>query len=187
MFTLEHRDLILHLFSIITEPTTFLNLLQLNKLFYNIGKEHIPIKRKQFLKFVRKELTEYYILPNGKREGLYKRYYEQGPLASEHYYLQGKLHGLYRTWFPWGQLQLERHYHSGKKHGVERKWYANGQLAEKCRYVANKLRGQYHAWYPNGKLKRECSYINEYGFTMSRKWSEDGKVVGEYISQLHPE
>jgi len=52
---------------------------------------------------------------NGKKEGVYKRYYENGQVAIEINYINGKMNGIYKTYHSNGQLFQEGNYIDGKK------------------------------------------------------------------------
>ena len=47
---------------------------------------------------------------------------------------EGKVNGLYREWYENGQLERECTYKDDKKAGLYRRWYKNGQLQEECTY-----------------------------------------------------
>jgi antitoxin component YwqK of YwqJK toxin-antitoxin module len=52
---------------------------------------------------------------NGKKEGVYKEYYEDGELLSEVNYINGKKNGIYNSYYDNGQLSSEINYIDGKK------------------------------------------------------------------------
>lgn len=91
----------------------------------------------------------------GKREGIAKRWSENGVLRVESYYKQNRLVGSYRSWWENGVLGSEANYVNGKMHGLEKNWYATGQLAKERQMVDGKEEGMQKAWLENGKL-----YVN---------------------------
>ena len=60
-------------------------------------------------------VREYF--PNGKREGLFKTYYENGRVAVEESYKHGKQEGPLRTYYENGQLRSETFYKGGERKG----------------------------------------------------------------------
>ena len=92
---------------------------------------------------------------NGKREGVARRWSENGVLRVESTYHQNKLVGVYKSWWENGVLAEESHYVNGLKQGEEKQWYATGQLSKVRQMAEGKEEGLQKAWLPNGKL-----YVN---------------------------
>lgn len=181
-FTVDHRNIIAHLFSFINDSTSFYHLLQLNKLFHHIGKEHVETKKVQFRRLHKSLTCYYYHLPDGTKHGLYQSYYPNGRLKSQVNYTDGQMDGIYsvrfngllqqemrwvkgiaegkyREWYVNGNLKYEYNNCNGKKHGVYKSWYENGTLFIKCNYVDGEIDGIYRTWYSDGKPREECHYV----------------------------
>ncbi|RAJ11481.1 toxin-antitoxin system YwqK family antitoxin [Arenibacter echinorum] len=92
---------------------------------------------------------------NGKREGLARRWSENGVLRVESTYSQNKLVGVYKSWWENGVLAEESNYVNGLKQGEEKQWYATGQLSKVRQLIEGKEEGLQKAWLPNGTL-----YVN---------------------------
>jgi hypothetical protein len=92
---------------------------------------------------------------NGKREGVARRWSENGVLRVESTYHQNKLTGIYKSWWENEVLAEESHYVNGLKHGEEKQWHATGQLSKVRQLVKGNEEGLQKAWLPNGKL-----YVN---------------------------
>ena len=92
---------------------------------------------------------------NGKREGVARRWSENGVLRVESTYHQNKLVGVYKSWWENGVLAEESNYVNGLKQGEEKQWYATGQLSKIRQLVEGKEEGLQKAWLPNGPL-----YVN---------------------------
>ena len=71
--------------------------------------------------------------------GVFKKWNENGQLASEYNFKKGKHHGLYRSWYDTGQLEYAWNYKDGKCHGLCRKWNGNGQLGYEENYKDGEL------------------------------------------------
>jgi antitoxin component YwqK of YwqJK toxin-antitoxin module len=89
---------------------------------------------------------EYYTLPNGKKEGIYKYYYDGGQLSTKCRYLNGKKEGLYEISYIDGKLHERSNFVNDKKEGICENWWDNGALYAK--YVYNS--GKREELYVNG-------------------------------------
>jgi len=72
------------------------------------------------------EINQY---KNGKKEGLWRTYYEAGQLKTEGNYETGLKEGLHRTWEDNGILLLEGFYAKGKANGLMKWFHERGHLA----------------------------------------------------------
>jgi antitoxin component YwqK of YwqJK toxin-antitoxin module len=64
-----------------------------------------------------KTINEEYFENNGKKEGIYKSYFENGQLCIEANYIDGKENGIFKSYFRNGQLFIEVNFIDGKKEG----------------------------------------------------------------------
>lgn len=92
---------------------------------------------------------------NGKKQGVYNVWFENGVLKLESNYNQNVLEGTYKIWWNNGVLASETTYVKGKKQGVEHKWFSNGELSKKSNLLEGREDGLQQAWLENGKL-----YVN---------------------------
>ncbi|CAM4263237.1 Toxin-antitoxin system YwqK family antitoxin [Zobellia roscoffensis] len=92
---------------------------------------------------------------NGKREGIAKRWENNGLLRIESFYKQNRLTGTYKVWWKNGELTEESIYENGALHGVQKMYYPDGSLAKKRQLVNGREEGLQKSWLKNGKL-----YIN---------------------------
>ena len=91
----------------------------------------------------------------GKKEGVAKKWFDDGQLQKTSYYSANKLHGEETIWWSNGVIAATRNYTHGYKDGIQQRWYTNGQIARKTHYVLGKEEGLQQAWLENGKI-----YIN---------------------------
>ncbi|MBI36122.1 MAG: hypothetical protein CL568_00885 [Alphaproteobacteria bacterium] len=70
----------------------------------------------------------------GKEEGVWEFYYDNGLIYSKSTYKDGKLHGDYEEYFSNGQLERKLTYKNGKLEGVWEEYYENGQLNYKITF-----------------------------------------------------
>lgn len=102
-----------------------------------------------------------------------------GQLSFENIYVNGKKEGLYRMWYQNGQLISESTYVNGVMEGVLREWHENGQLSSESTYVNGNLDGVVQDWYENGQLYAERTYMNGVMEGPVRVWDENGQLIGE--------
>ena len=73
-------------------------------------------------------------------------------------FYEGKLDGEYKSFYENGKL-LEHCFYKGGKLNGEYKWFwANGKLEEHCFYKDGELDGEYKSFRDNGKLEEHCFY-----------------------------
>ncbi len=96
-----------------TEMVAPMNEEGLNIDYYNNGKER--------MKGVIKE---------GKREGLWQAWYENGNLWSEAEYKNGTNHGISVTYFESGKKRYEGKFETGKKIGIWKYYNEKGELVK---------------------------------------------------------
>jgi antitoxin component YwqK of YwqJK toxin-antitoxin module len=112
-----------------------------------------------------KEKTGFF---NGKKQGAYKVWFENGVLQLETHYNQNVLVNTYKAWWINGVLALESIYINGEKQGVERQWYADGNLSKERNLLEGQENGLQRAWLQNGKIYVNYEAKNGRTFGMRR-------------------
>lgn len=138
----------------------------------------------------------------GRRQGLWKEYYETGELRSEGYYTNSNMTGKWRFFFPDQKLEIVGNYNrKGKKDGEWRWFYPNGELLSMENYEDGKLEGEYlefdeqgneiakgnyvfdekdGMWvYLHGAMKEQGSYYDGMRQGVWKLWYGDGKLASE--------
>jgi hypothetical protein len=93
---------------------------------------------------------------DGKKHGVSRKWYEDGTLSYEAFYLKAKLDGPSRSWWPNGKLRTESNFEEGVVHGVQKQWYQSGAIFKQRNIEYGKELGLQRAWRENGKLY--CNY-----------------------------
>ena len=106
-------------------------------------------------------LKKKYTLVNGKREGLYQYWDENGYKLLETSYLNGKENGLNREWHLNGKIWWEATFVNGKIEGIQQEWWENGQKMIECTFVAGKREGLYQRWDIDGSIIEISFFIND--------------------------
>lgn len=78
--------------------------------------------------------------------------------AFECYYLNGKKNGLYTRFYLNGTLKDSGQYRNDYEDGEWKYFDANGTLTKECTFKVGKLIGAYREYFPNGKIKVEGEY-----------------------------
>ena len=116
---------------------------------------------------------------DGKRDGIHRRWHENGQLIAEGNNIDGKLDGIIRMWHENGQLIVEGNYINGKEDGIIRSWHENGQLLSKGNYMDGKKDGIHRVWHSNGQLIGEGNFIDGKADGIHKTWHENGQLIGE--------
>ncbi|MHC8949739.1 TonB family protein [Sphingobacterium hungaricum] len=136
--------------------------------FYTIEKHKVTDKKER--------KTEYW-------------YSMDGTLVSNSAYVKYNdkylLEGTSQKWFPDGQLQEESFYVEGKNEGQSSEWHPNGQQYYVSNYENGKLHGEFTAWYDSGKLKREDRYLEDQ-LIEGKCYNESGEEIPHYEFWVQP-
>ena len=96
-------------------------------------------------------------LKDGKREGPWVWYHENGQLFGEGGYRDGKEEGLMVWYYENGQLFLKGEYKDGKREGPWVKYHDNGQLEYERQYKDGKRAGSLVTYYKDGSINEDNS------------------------------
>ena len=80
-------------------------------------------------------------------------------LYYEYFVFNGKKNGTYKAYYENGQLREICNYKDGKKEGGNIKYYNDGCIRIICNYKNDKLEGEYNKYY-DGKLFQKSFYKN---------------------------
>ena len=76
---------------------------------------------------------------NGKKDGLWTWWYENGEKKNEGTFKDGKENGLHRWWYENGQKSKEGTYKDGKQVELVTSWYENGQKGKEGTFKDGEL------------------------------------------------
>ena len=135
---------------------------------------------------------------NGKKNGIYKEYDNNGTLIIECEYLNGKKNGKYKTYNERGNLILDAEYSNDKLMNIfnydKINWMINGlhdgngfikeknqegKISFEIEYVNGNIRKIRH-YYDNGKLKVEEEHLNEgIKFNKIKEYYKNGQLKSD--------
>jgi antitoxin component YwqK of YwqJK toxin-antitoxin module len=117
------------------------------------------------------------MLVDGKPEGYWKTYYENGVLRSEGGRKRFQLDSLWKFYAPEGWLSSTIDYTDGRKSGAQRKYDASGALVSEERYVADVREGNSTYYHPNGQVHKVVPFVAGKEEGRGYEYAEDGRLV----------
>jgi antitoxin component YwqK of YwqJK toxin-antitoxin module len=115
-----------------------------------------------------KEVTQY---KDGKRDGLWTEWYENGQKAKQGCYSDSML-GLFTWWYENGHKKEEGNHKDGMQHGIWTTWYENGQKRWETNFGNGAVLGLCKMWYQNGQKMSEVYW--ERGKKSAVSWKPNG-------------
>jgi len=108
-----------------------------------------------------------YNLKNGQLHGLLKAYYENGNVKKLGSYLNGKENGLFKEYNEDGTMNFEYSMKDGVMNGAFKTYYENGQLKKSGSFLNGKANGNFKEYAENGELDVTYTKLNdEYNGTL---------------------
>ncbi|MDX1349857.1 MAG: toxin-antitoxin system YwqK family antitoxin [Putridiphycobacter sp.] len=92
---------------------------------------------------------------NGKFDGLYKTYFENGQVAIEQFFKEGEKDGQSSYYYDDGKLFYTENYKNGQREGQIKRLYQNGNTWIIERYKKGQKEGVWEEYYEDGTLKYE--------------------------------
>lgn len=112
---------------------------------------------------------------NGKYDGTFRTFYENGSPHQAYSYDEGVLDGDYSDWYPNANKQTEYNYTDGKKNGKCKLWYENGQPMEEVIYFKDSREGESIYYHTTGKRAEFGSFQNDQKEGFWTEFWTDGK------------
>lgn len=119
-------------------------------------------------------------LLNGKKEGLWKMYYETGSPRSLMEYHNGVVNGLVMTFDHSGFIMKEEHYVDGKLDGFAINYHNGGKIKSYATYAAGLLNGKKVINYDDGTRQEESNWSMGKKNGVTKWYYQGGKPLGEY-------
>ena len=90
---------------------------------------------------------------NGKKDGEWKKFYEDGNLKEIRNYENGVKQGKHLGFFQNGKKQFEYNLKDDEYHGLKKAWNKKGVLIQEMNFIMGYERGSQKLWYNNGSIK----------------------------------
>jgi len=94
-------------------------------------------------------------IKNGKWDGAWVRYWDNGQLKSKDNWKNGEMTGAWVFYYDNGQLYFKGNYKNGKRESAWVSYWDNGQLINKGNYKNGKRNGTWVRYNENGTLDKE--------------------------------
>lgn len=103
--------------------------------------------------------------------------YPPEQIIEEGYYVDGRKDGIWKKYYSGGKLEHQLTFKNNKLHGKAIFYYKNGKVKEEGIWKKNRWVGEYKYYYKNGNLRNEWKY-NETGKRtgVQRYYHENGKL-----------
>ena len=134
--------------------------------------------KKEYYDEEKRQLREEYTLVDGKKEGLDKKYFENGKLAAELPCKSGKPDGVCKYYYEPGGLRYEKTFKAGIQNGPMKEYDGAGKMLSEKTYVNGKADGESRI-YAGGKLLTQESFKNGLRNGLSTDFYPDGSKRGE--------
>jgi hypothetical protein len=95
------------------------------------------------------------------KDGTFIAYGTGGLRMIEGVYRDGRQEGEWTTWYENGQLSAVDHYHDGLQNGLHTSWYAHGVKAIEGEYRNGKREGVWTLWDPSGLSNHRQIYRDD--------------------------
>jgi hypothetical protein len=96
---------------------------------------------------------------NGKKDGSWEIYYDNGQLLVKGDYKNGKKQGYWESYWDDGKFGSKGDYKDGKRDGPWEIYYDNGQLWSKGDYTNNERQGYWEYYYFDGTVSKPDTAI----------------------------
>ena len=113
---------------------------------------------------------------DGKPDGLLISWNERGQKTVEETYKDGKQDGKLTFFYENGQKELEETYKDGKKNGLSIGWNESGQKWTIGTYKDGKKDGKWTYWHENGQKELEGTY-KDGELMVGKHWDENGNLI----------
>ncbi|GAB4141556.1 MAG: hypothetical protein Fur0041_16770 [Bacteroidia bacterium] len=121
---------------------------------------------------------------NGQRQGEDFMYYKSGVLKSKSNYDKDKLSGPYEQYAVHGGIEEKGAFLDDKPDGVVKLFYPNGTLKTEITYKNGKFEGLAKVYSIDGKIRREINFVNGKRQGISKDYYSDGKIQAEGENKL---
>jgi hypothetical protein len=111
--------------------------------------------------------------------GWVKNMWNSGQVRQLKHYKDGKREGLYTSWDENGEKKQKGTFKDGKQDGLWTSWDENGQKEREGTRKDGKLEGLDTTWHDNGEKKWEGTYKDDQRDGLWTMWDENGQKLGE--------
>jgi len=127
---------------------------------------------------------------DGKREGMWISFWNNGNVENEGVFKDGKEHGLFESYYRNGQLKERKTYKEGREEGLVEQFNENGHLEYKGNYRDGKQHGLSEWFDKNSQLRYRGNYKKGEQEGLHETFRDDGQyermiINGNYNYEDH--
>ena len=120
-------------------------------------------------------------MQNGKRHGIFLRWYSNQQNAEQGSYKNDAKEGLWTSWYENGQKEAEGGYKNDAQEGLWTAWHENGQKQSEGAYKDGSPEGLWTFWHENGQKQSEGMFKDGAKDGLWAFWHENGEIVTDEI------
>lgn len=126
---------------------------------------------------------------DGKQNGLFQMYTEDGILIDSGTFKDGERDGVTEQFYnDTGKLRVSANYKNGVLEGEFKAYYPNGNLQVEVNYVNGEMNGDFKEYHENKKIRLSGSYKNSLQEGEWKSYLEDGtleSIINYKVGELH--
>ena len=115
-------------------------------------------------------------IKNGKKNGPWKWYWQNGQLRFLSSYKNGIDHGIFEDYSESGELKSRMSFKDGLLDGISEHYFSNGKLKQKVNYKDHNRDGILETYHENGQLKYRWNYKDGKMHGLQKDYAEDGSL-----------
>ncbi len=116
---------------------------------------------------------------SGKKEGIWKQYWNNGKVKSEITYKGNLQMGYAKIYYKNGTVSEEGIWLNGKWEGNYKYYYENGQVSHDWNFVGGKREGVQKYYFENGQINYDGEWKNGAENGVLKEYNEEGQLVAE--------
>ena len=126
------------------------------------------------------QITSEKYYKDGKETVVKTKYHENGQILALVYYKNNITVGKTKySYYPNGQMKYEENLYRDMLNGKRTMWYENGQKRFEGNFKNDKRDGKNTWWYENGQIESEGNYINDWENGKWTQWYKNGQIKQE--------
>lgn len=122
---------------------------------------------------------------NGRKVGLWIRYYPNGNVQSKINYINGRPKGLYELYYDNGQVEEQGNWSRNKNTGDFKRFYENGEMMQHFQFADNgKRNGEQLYYYSNGEVEVRVNVVDGKENGALKRYFQNGELKSEMTVNL---
>lgn len=117
---------------------------------------------------------------DGRKIGVWMRYYPNGNIQSKIFYVNGRPKGMYELYYDNGQVEEQGDWDRNKNVGQFKRFYENGEMMQHFQFSDNgKRNGEQLYFYSNGEVEVEVNVVDGKEDGTLKRYYSNGELKSE--------